>query len=95
MTKRDFVTEILGVVSEVAAVDAAAQQRIEQTIRTRFGGERLPIYAERPLDHDQLMARIEQGLRQRKTVDEIASEVGRHRSSLYRHIGKSRAARKQ
>ena len=95
MTKRDLVAEILDVVTEVAAVDAAVQQRIEQTIRSRFGGERLPIYSERPLGHDELMARINRGLRERKSVDEIASEVGRHLSSLYRHMNKSCTARKQ
>lgn len=93
--KRDFVAELVGVVTEVASLDAGAQQRIEQTIRQRFGGERLPIYPTAPLNPEQVMRQIDEGLRQRKSIDEIAAEVGRHRSSLYRYLGKSRKQRQK
>lgn len=86
--KRDFVTELIGVVSEVAALDASAQQRIEQTIRCRFGGQRASICASRPTGQDQLLAQINQGLSERKSVRQIAPELGIGRSTIYRMLGR-------
>ncbi len=92
---RDFVTEIVGVVSEVVALDAGTQQRIEQTIRCRFAGERLPIYQSRPAGPDDVLRQIDHGLRAGKSVAQIAEEMGRHRSMLYKHLKKSRSERKR
>lgn len=94
MAKRDFVAEIVGLVAEIGAVQAAQAGVLETQIRQRFGGERVAILPTPPPDRDAMLLRIDQGLRAKKPVAKIAGELGVSRVTVYRLL-KCRSPRKQ
>ena len=85
--KADAVQEILKIVGEVTCADPAALLRADQAIRREFGGYALRIQPRAPVTLEQ----IDAGLRQRKPVAVIASEVGLSRATIYRMLGRGRA----
>lgn len=84
--KPDAVQQILEIVGTVAQVDALALSRADQAIRRELGGTAMRIQPRAPVSLEQ----IDAGLRQRKPVAIIASEVGLSRATVYRMLGKSR-----
>lgn len=84
--KPDAVQQILEIVGTVAQVDARALSRADQAIRRELGGTELRIQPRAPVSLEQ----IDAGLRQRKPVSVIASEVGLSRATVYRMLGKGR-----
>lgn len=83
MTGRDVAAEIAALAREVApALDAAAAARLEHAIRARWGGERVPILERAPVTLEQ----IDQRLRARMPVTEIAEDVGLSRATIYRML---------
>lgn len=94
MSRRDFVAEMLGVIGETGAVDALALRRVETTIRQRFGGTHAVILRSPPPDRVAMREQVEQGLRSRKSVKEIAGELGVSRVTIYRLL-KCRTKAKQ
>lgn len=92
--KKDFVTEIVGLVQEIAEVDGQKLASIEHSIRMRYGGERVNIRPTPPIDLDQAMVVIDQQLGQRKSVREIAQNTGVCRATIYRWMAKSRKTRR-
>ncbi len=82
--KPDAVQQILEIVGTVAQVDALALSRVDQAIRREFGGAELRIQARPPVT----MAQIDEGLRARKPVAMIATEVGLSRATIYRMLGR-------
>lgn len=85
MIKPDAVQQILEIVGSVAQVDALALSRADQAIRREFGGCQVRIQPRAPVTFEQ----IDAGLRQRKPVAVIASEVGLSRATVYRMLGKN------
>lgn len=87
--KQDDVQRIMAVIERVAPI-GEARAMAEQQLRAELGGQRLRIEARPPLD----MGFVDQRLRQRVPVREIARELGVHRATLYKHLQpKSRRAR--
>ena len=84
--KPDAVQQILEIVGTVAQVDALALSRADQAIRRELGGTAMRIQPRAPVSLEQ----IDAGLRQRKPVAVIASEVGLSRATVYRMLGKGR-----
>lgn len=85
MSKPDFVRELLSVVAREAPICDTVTKRIEQEIRQRYGGQEIKVRSRPPID----MTVIDAGLRQRKSVKEIAAEQGVDRSTIYRHLSKN------
>ncbi len=83
--KPDAVQQILEIVGTVAKVDALALSRVDQAIRREFGGCHVRIQPRAPVTIDQ----IDEGLRKRKPVAVIASEVGLSRATIYRMLGRN------
>lgn len=86
MARRDFVAEMLGLVSEVGGVEPSALATLEAQIRQRFGGERVAILTTAPTDREARLAQINAGLSKRKRVTEIAAELGVSRVTVYRNL---------
>lgn len=80
--KPDAVQQILEIVGTVAQVDARALSRVDQAIRRELGGTAMRIQPRAPVTLEQ----IDAGLRQRKPVAVIASEVGLSRATVYRML---------
>ena len=80
--KVDAVQELLRIVGEVVQVEPAALSRADVAIRREFGGCALRIHSRAPVGIDQ----IDAGLRQRKPVAVIASEIGISRATVYRML---------
>lgn len=74
--------------SQAGAPDAAP--RIEAALRAELGGQRVRIEARPPVTIEA----IDAGLRSGLPVSRIAQQLGVHRATLYKHIGKSRRARR-
>ena len=85
MAKPDFVREFLSVVAQTAPIDTNTSRRIEGEIRKLYGGQEVKIRSRPPID----MSVIDAGLRQRKSVSQIAAEQGVDRSTIYRHLSKN------
>ena len=92
---KDFVAEFVEIVQEITPIDETARANIEQTIRMRYGGERIAIRPTAPLDFDRTIEKIDQQLRQRVPVREIAQNTGVHRMTIYRWLKKSRTNRQK
>ena len=84
--KVDAVQELLKIVGEVAQVDPVALSRADEAIRREFGGTAVRIQQRAPVTREQ----IDAGLRQRKPVAVIASEVGLSRATVYRMLSGAR-----
>lgn len=84
--KADAVQELLKIVGEVTQADPAALSRADLEIRREFGCTAVRILPRAPVTLDQ----IDAGLRQRKPVALIATEVGLSRATVYRMLGRNR-----
>lgn len=89
--RRDYASEIVGLVSEVASLEPAVAARIDAELRQRFAGTELRIAERPPLTLEQ----IDAGLRERKSVREIAGERGVSRATIYRMLGSGKSLRRQ
>lgn len=87
MDRPDYAAQIAQAVGEVLALDTMASGRVAEAIRERFGGQRLRIEAVAPVT----LEAVDAGLRERKPVAVIAGEVGVHRSTIYRLLGRKKS----
>ena len=88
MTKPiDFTSELVGIVQRFAAVDAAAAQRIETEVRCRFGGQRVAISA-KSATKSVTYNMVDERIRRRMSINEVARDLGVSRSTIYRLITK-------
>lgn len=85
--KEDFVAELISVVAEVAPLGEGDRTRLADTIRQRFGGDRVWIRSTVPVSERISVAQVASELRQ-KSVSVIAVEHGISRNSLYRLLKK-------
>ena len=84
--KHDAVHELLKVVGEVTQLAGADIARADEAIRREFGGRAMRIQPRAPLTIDHVDAE----LCRRKTVADIAGEVGISRSTIYRMLERNR-----
>lgn len=82
--KRYNPNEITALVSRAAGVPVEAAAAVESELRRVYGGSRLTIPAQAPVSVSA--SRIDELLRQRLTVTEIAPKLGVSRSTIYRHL---------
>jgi len=86
----DFAQQFVALVREVAPEAAPAAALIERELRDRFGGQRVRIDARAPLT----LEAIDERLRQRMRVVEIAEDLGVSRWAIYRMLRTPKDARK-
>lgn len=80
-------TEIAALVSRVAGVTEDVGARVEVELRRSYGGRRITIPQEPAVSVQA--DRIDELLRQRMTVREIAPRLGVSRSTIYRRLRSS------
>jgi transcriptional regulator of acetoin/glycerol metabolism len=83
----DFVSELVSVVNEVTPLQEAERARIADSIRHRFGGDRVWIRATVPVCERINVSQVAVALRE-KSVSTIAAEHGISRNTLYRLLKK-------
>jgi DNA invertase Pin-like site-specific DNA recombinase len=89
--KIDHVSDLLRIVSEATRIDAATLARAEPAIRAEFGGSIVRIQPKAPITIEA----IDQRLRQRMSVSQIADDVDCSRATIYRIIERARGRKKQ
>lgn len=85
--KPDFVAEFVALARDTAGIDARAAQQIEARLRSDYGGQTVRIAERPPVTPEFIDAR----LRERKSVREIAGEVGMSRATIYRMLNQPKS----
>lgn len=92
MTADDPVQRIVSILQRVTPLDAHAVHAVDRAIRAELGGCRIPAHAPPAVTLEQ----VDQRLMQRMPVRQIATELGVHRSTLYRLLNaRSRKSRER
>ncbi len=81
--RNDFVTEFVALARDAGGIDDTAARAIEARLRHDYGGQKVHIAERAPVTPEFIDAR----LRERKSVREIAGEVGMSRATIYRLLG--------
>ena len=81
--KPDFVTSLMALIERSASINDETKRKIEEDIRDHWGGKKVTIASKAPLTNEQ----IDERLRCRMPVREIAREFGTCRSTIYRRLG--------
>lgn len=93
MTKHDHAAEIAQMAADMLVLAPREAAKFENELRARFGGASLRIAPTPPVTPEV----VDAGLRARKPVAVIATELGVSRATIYRllHREKSQVARKR